>query len=114
MRIQDLFNIEPTEREYKQSVIINFFHYDYEGLEELHELESRLRIFLYNKEIGEYDGHEINMDGTLFLYGHNAEELFKAIKPLLLQTPFMKNAEVYLRFGHSTDKEALSIDFTLE
>lgn len=117
MRIQDLFNIEPTEREYKHSVIINFSHYDYEGLEELHELESRLRVFLYNKGIGELDGHEINMDGpdgTLFLYGHNAEELFKAIKPLLLQTPFMKNAEVYLRFGYSTDKDALSIDFTLE
>jgi hypothetical protein len=116
MRIEDLFKLENTEREYKQSVLINFY-YGYEGLEELHNLESKLRILLYNKGIGELDGHEINMDGsdgTLFLYGHNAEELFKTIHPLLLQTPWMKKAEVYLRFGHISDAAAAEIDFILE
>jgi len=116
MRIQDLFNPENSEMEYKQSILINFY-YGYEGLEELHDLESKLRVFLYNKGIGELDGHEINMDGsdgTLYLYAHNAEELFKAIRPVLLQAPFMKKAEVYLRFGDRRDSSAPEIDFILE
>lgn len=116
MRIEDLFKLENTEREYKQSVLINFY-YGYQELEELHSLESKLRILLFDKGIGELDGHEINMDGsdgTLFLYGHNAEELFKTIEPLLLQTPFMKKAEVHLRFGDIRDTSAPEIDFILE
>lgn len=116
MRIQDLFKLDNAEREYKQSVLINFY-YGYEGLEELHDLESKLRILLYNKGIGELDGHEINMDGsdgTLYLYANNAEELFKVIRPLLLQTPWMKKAEVYLRFGARGDAAAAEIDFILE
>ncbi len=116
MRIEDLFKLENTEREYKQSVLINFY-YGYKSLDELHTLESKLRILLYNKGIGELDGHEINMDnsdGTLYLYAHNAEELFKTIKPILVETPFMKKAEVYLRFGDMRDKSASEIDFILE
>lgn len=116
MRIEDLFKLENTERVYKHSVIINFY-YGYDELDELHALESKLRILLFNKEVGELDGHEINMDGsdgTLFLYGHNAEELFKTIEPLLLQTPFMKKAEVHLRFGHISDTSAHEIDFILK
>lgn len=116
MRIEDLFKLENTEREYKQLVYINFY-YGYQELDELHNLESKLRILLFDKGIGELDGHEINMDGsdgTLFLYGNNAEELFKTIEPLLLQTPFMKKAEVYLRFGDIRDPEAPEIDFILE
>jgi len=116
MRIEDLFKIENTEREYKQSVLINFY-YGYQSLDELHNLESKLRILLYNKGIGVLDGHEINRDnsdGTLYLYAHNAEELFKTIKPILTETPFMKKAEVYLRFGDISDKSAPEIDFILE
>lgn len=116
MRIEDLFEFENTEREYKQSVLINFY-YGYEKLDELHALESKLRILLFDKGIGELDGHEINMDGsdgTLFLYGHNAEELFKAIEPLLLKTSWMKKAEVHLRFGDIRDASAHEIDFILQ
>lgn len=116
MRIGDLFKLENTEREYKHSVIINFY-YGYQELDELHNLESKLRILLFDKGVGELDGHEINMDGsdgTLFLYGHNAEELYKTIEPVLLSTPFMKKAEVYLRFGDISDTSASEIDFILQ
>ena len=116
MKIEDLFKLENTEREYKQSILINFY-YGNKELDELHLLESKLRIFLYNKGIGELDGHEINMDGsdgTLYLYAHNAEELFKAIRPILLSVRFMKKAEVHLRFGDRRDTSAPEIEFTLE
>ena len=40
-----------------------------------------------------------NSDGYLYMYGPNAETLFKAIKPTLEDSNFMKGAQVYLRFG---------------
>lgn len=113
MRIQDLFKLDNTGREYKQLVHVNF-DYGYQSLEELHDLESKLRIALYNTNLGELDGHEISTDhsdGSLYLYADNAEELFKAIRPILLAAPFMKKAEVYLRFG---DSDASEINFILE
>jgi hypothetical protein len=106
MNIRDLFNNRNTD--VRQSVVIHFY-YGISSLEPLHALESKLRITLFNTGLGELDGHEIAMDssdGFLYLYGSNAEALFKAIRPLLLVTPFMRNAEVNLRFG--------AIDFILE
>lgn len=116
MRIQDLFKLDNTEREYKQLVRVNF-NYGYQSLEELHALESKLRMALYNKNIGEFDGHEISTDhseGALYLYAHNAEELFKAIRAILLSVDFMKRADVYLRFGDVNDPDALEIELALE
>ena len=58
------------------------------------------------KKVGEYDGNEIAVDysdGTLFFYGPSAEKLFDAIKPILKQTNFMKDAKITLRFGPPED-----------
>ncbi len=85
----------------EQAVIISF-QYEMEELDPLHELEDKLRTLLTGKNIGELDGHEIAMDGTdgfLYLYGPNAEVLFKAIKPTLESTSFMIGASARLRFG---------------
>lgn len=117
MNIYDLFNKgNNASREVRQSVIIHFY-YGHEGLEPLHELESKLRVALYYAGVGELDGHEIAMDATdgfLYFYGENAETLFKAVRPVLLETPFMKKAEVYLRFGSVDDTEVSDIEFILE
>jgi hypothetical protein len=40
-----------------------------------------------------------NSDGCLYMYGPNAETLYKAIKPTLEDCKFMKGAQAYLRFG---------------
>jgi hypothetical protein len=41
--------------------------------------------------------------GFLFMYGPNAEALFKAILPTLEATDFMRGAKALLRFGLSAE-----------
>jgi hypothetical protein len=53
-------------------------------------------------DVGIYDGHEIanNLsNGSLFLYGPNAEKLFKVVNPTLESFDFMNGAIARLRFG---------------
>jgi hypothetical protein len=117
MKISDLFKGDGKRVPDSRHSVIVYFQYGHESLELLHTLESKLRIALYNANAGELDGHEIAMDSTdgfLYLYGNNAEELFKAIRPILLMEPFMHRAEVSLRFGDIDDDEAKEIDFILE
>jgi len=113
MNIRDLFDKDAGVR---QSIIIHFY-YGVSSLDPLHALESKLRIALHNTGLGEHDGHEIAMDdsdGFLYLYGTNAEALFKFIRPILFTAPFMHRAEVNLRFGAVDDPTVSDIDFILE
>ena len=85
----------------EQAVIVNFT-YGIKSLDSLFKLEDQLETFLNDNPIGEYDGNEIAVDysdGKLFLYGPDAEKLFKGIKPILEHTSYMKGAKVTLRFG---------------
>ncbi len=117
MEIADLFRADKNEGNLSRHSVIIYFQYGHEELDPLHQLERKLRILLFHNNVGELDGHEIAMDSTdgfLYLYGNNAEELFKAIRPTLLETPFMHKAEVNLRFGAAHDKSASEIDLILE
>ncbi len=85
----------------EQAVIVHFL-YGIDRLDPLHQLGHELRELIDQACVGEYDGHEIAMDdsdGFLFMYGPNAELLFKTVIPLLEQTDFMKGAVATLRFG---------------
>ena len=116
MNFNDLLNNDDSEKNTRQGVVI-FFNYGHADLEPLHELESKLRIALYNTGTGELDGHQMALDmldGFLYFYGPSAEELFKTIKPILLTSAFMKKAEVNLRFGISDANQVQDIDFILE
>jgi len=87
----------------EQSVVVHFL-YGIEELDPLHELEAELRKTIDEAGVGEHDGHEIAMDSTdgfLFMYGPNAEVLFKTVLPILEKTPFMKGAIAKLKFGPS-------------
>ena len=93
------------ERNKQHSLIITF-NYGIEELDELFQLEDKLRDAIELKHVGEYDGHEIaidSSDGTLFMYGPNAEALFKCVKPILDETEFMRGAVAQLRFGPPSD-----------
>ena len=66
------------------------------------QLEEKLEKVIADNNAGEYDGHEIAVDysdGILYMYGQNAENLFKVIKPTLDSCDFMKGATAKLRFG---------------
>ncbi len=95
-----------NERKNNQSVII-YFDYRLEEMDEIYELGDKLRRILEENKLGEYDGHEVamdNSDGSLYLYGPNAESLFKAIKPTLEKVEFLNGAKAILRFGLAQDE----------
>ncbi len=70
---------------HEQAVIVHF-NYGVEKLDPLFKLEDELEKVIIEKKVGEYDGHEIATDysdGYLYMYGPDAETLFKAVKPTL-------------------------------
>jgi hypothetical protein len=95
-----------------QSVIIAFYGFaekfwteDHEPLDPLHELEGDLVAALDGKGVGELDGHEIAMDGsdgTLFLYGADADALFAVIEPVLKSSTVTQGGHATLRYGPAT------------
>ncbi|MFA4852089.1 MAG: hypothetical protein WC868_08065 [Bacteroidales bacterium] len=85
-----------------EHAVIVCFNYGLEEIEPLYQLEEELEKIIADNNVGEYDGHEIamdNSDGTLYMYGPNAEKLFKAVKLTLEKTDFMRGATANLRFG---------------
>jgi len=89
------------EKQPEQAVIVSF-NYGIQGLDLLHQLETNLEKVITANDLGEYDGHEIAADysdGFIYMYGPNAEALFKGIKPTLESFDFMKGAITKLRFG---------------
>ena len=100
MTSEELFQIDKKISENRDEVIIIFGPFD--GLDEIH----RVDLMMFEnipEEIGGFDGHEVNIDdtdGQFYAYGRNAEELFKFMRPMLLQFDFLKDSMVYLRFNN--------------
>jgi hypothetical protein len=85
----------------EQAVIVRF-QYTAKSLDPLFELEMQLETAVEEAGIEEYDGHEIAVDqsdGTLYLYGADAEALFKVVQPLLIAAECFKAVRATLRFG---------------
>jgi hypothetical protein len=97
----------------EHAVIVHFTYYK-DDLEPLHELERKLEEEIKEKNVGEYDGHEIAVDmsdGFLYMYGPNAENLFKAIKHTLEETDFTKGSLATLRFGRpGSDAQEIEVE----
>jgi hypothetical protein len=85
----------------EEHAIVVHYKYNKKTLDPLQKLETQLSQIIEENSLGEYDGHEIAKDtnGFIYMYGSNAEHLFKAVKPVLDQTDFMKGAVALLRFG---------------
>lgn len=89
-----------------EHAVIVHFDYGFEGMEKIYNLSDKLEKVLEKNNLGDYDGHEIALDysdGFLYMYGPNAETLFKGIKSTLEETDFLKGAKVKLRFGPPED-----------
>lgn len=85
----------------EQAVVVHF-KYGNKDLGPLFALEDRLDAAIKAAKVGEYDGHEIAIDasqGTLYMYGPDADRLFAVAKPVLLETRFTSAAKVVLRYG---------------
>jgi hypothetical protein len=68
----------------------------------MYALEDALRHAISEAKVGEYDGHEIPGDGSegfFYMYGPDAEALYRVISPVLAESSFMHGATVTLWFG---------------
>lgn len=93
---------EKTSTNKELHSVIIWFDYGLEDDEPFYSLSLELAKVLENTNVGIYDGHEIamdNTDGSYYMYGSNAETLFKAVLPTLEKYEFMKGSRAELCFG---------------
>ena len=84
-----------------QAVIVRF-NYGSTDLSRLFDLEGKLEAAITSAKVGEYDGNEVAVDGSdgvLYMYGPDADQLFRVVEPILKATPFMNGAKVTVRYG---------------
>jgi hypothetical protein len=85
----------------EQEVVVHF-SYGSTSYQHMYALEDLLRIAIIEAKVGKYDGHEVAEDGSdgfFYMYGPDAEALYRVINPLLAESPFMRGATVTLWFG---------------
>ena len=93
----------PTQPEH--AVIIHF-NYGSTDLTLLFQLEDQLLKAIDAAGVGEYDGNEVaadGSDGTLYMYGPNADALFEVARPILESATFMQGATAKIRYGPPED-----------
>lgn len=92
---------EPPSPPPEHAVLV-LFAYGSTELSPLFALEERLETAIATAGVGELDGNEIatdGSDGTLYMYGSDADALFAVVRPVLESTDFMRGARVRLRYG---------------
>ena len=78
------------------------FSYGSNNFQHMYALEDQLRRVISDAKVGEYDGHESPEDGSegfYYMFGPDAEALFRVIRPVLEESSFMRGATVTLWFG---------------
>lgn len=89
-----------------EHAIVVRFTYAADDLEPLFALERRLEAAIADAGVGEFDGNEIATDlsdGCLYMYGPDAEALFRVVRPLLSESICFRTATATLRFGPPGD-----------
>ena len=89
----------------EQAVIIKF-NYGLNDLKPFYDLSEKLDSIVEKSGLGEYDGHEMEVDksdGFFYLYGPDAKKLYEVIKDTIENTSFMNGAKIKLRFGPPED-----------
>lgn len=84
-----------------QEVEVHFV-YGSTNFQYVYALGDQIQLAINEAKVGEYDGHAIPADGSegrYFIFGPDAEAIFKAIAPVLEASPMMRGATVTLHFG---------------
>ena len=100
---------------HEEAVIVHF-DYGQKDWSAFFEFEKHLEEAIAKAGVGEYDGNElatVGSDGSMYMYGPNADALFAIVKPRLLSASFLKNIMVTLRYGDVTDPAAREIKVRL-
>ena len=85
----------------EQEVMVHF-SYGSPNFQHMYALEDQLRRAISEAKVGDYDGHEVPEDGSdgfYYMYGPDAEALYRVISPVLAESSFMHGATVTLWFG---------------
>jgi hypothetical protein len=78
------------------------FAYGSTNFQHVYALGDQIQLAIAEAKAGEYNGHAMPADGCegrYFLIGPDAEEIFKAIAPVLEASPLMRGATVTLHYG---------------
>jgi hypothetical protein len=89
-----------------EHAVIVRFDYGTTDLEPLFGLEEKLEEAIAAADAGEYDGNEVAVsgsDGTLYMYGPDADALFAVVRPILASATCLRNAVATLRYGPPAD-----------
>jgi hypothetical protein len=92
----------PPPKRVDHAVLVNFDYIGSTDLTLLFALETKLEAAIDAAKVGEFDGNEVatdGSDGTLYMYGPDADRLFEIIKPVLEGCSFMRGARITLRYG---------------
>jgi len=99
----------------EQAVIV-YFDYGSADWKPFFAFEKTLEDAVNHSGAGDYDGNELAVDGSdgsLYMYGPDADKLFAVAKPILLSTRLLKNIKVVLRYGRVDDKSAREVTVRL-
>lgn len=86
----------------EEQAVIAHFNYGSTDLTKLFETAGRLETAIEQAKVGEYDGHEIAVDGSdgsFYMYGPSADRLAEVVVPILEATDFMAGAVLKVRYG---------------
>ncbi len=71
-----------------------------EELAKIFELEDLISSFIEEHEVGEYDGNEVGQgEFTMYMYGTDADVLFRSIQPVLQRSPLTHGGYAIKRYG---------------
>jgi len=73
--------------------VIVYFDYGSTDWKPLFAFEKTLKDAVNHSGAGDYDGNELAVDGSdgsLYMYGPDADKLFAVAKPILLSTRLLK------------------------
>src|SRR5580765_246700 len=78
------------------------FAYGSTNFQYVYSLGDEIQSAIAEAKVGEYDGHALPADGSegrYFIYGPDAEAIYRAIAPVLQASPLMRGATITLRLG---------------
>jgi hypothetical protein len=78
------------------------FEYGSTNFQFVYSLGDKIQLAVSEAKVGEYDGHALPADGSdgrYFVFGPDAEAIFRVIQPVLEASPLMRGATVTLWFG---------------
>lgn len=89
-----------------EHAVIVYFGSGFNDLDTIYELEDKLEAAISEAGVGEYDGHEVALDGSdgsLYMYGPDADALFAVVAPILKGVRFLQGAKALKRYGPPED-----------